>query len=316
MTGCSSAAHVGERRRGRVRKWMMVLALLVGALSIATPTAARRTPTPTATPRPTRTPTPTATPRATRTPTPLPSTTFTPTATPTASTTPPSQHLAIPSYFYPGSSWTQMTQGSPAVGVTVINPASGPGSSSNADYVRQVQQSQAAGLIVLGYVPTGYGGRAVADVEAEIDDYNAWYHVDGIFFDEANTVCGFQAYYSTLTAYAKQSASARPGPHTVLNPGVQTSECYMSVVDVVITFEGSNSTYTNSYSAPSWVAQYPANRFWHLIYSAPTTQEMQASLARSKQRRAGWVYITPDTLPNPWDTLPPAAYWQAELAGG
>jgi hypothetical protein len=26
------------------------------------------------------------------------------------------------------------------------------------------------------------------------------------------------------------------------------------------------------------------------------------------------VYVTPDTLPNPYDTLPTAGYWSSELA--
>lgn len=40
---------------------------------------------------------------------------------------------------------------------------------------------------------------------------------------------------------------------------------------------------------------------------------MQQAMALSKVRRAGWVYVTPDDLPNPWDTLPSEAYWTAEL---
>jgi hypothetical protein len=35
-------------------------------------------------------------------------------------------------------------------------------------------------------------------------------------------------------------------------------------------------------------------------------------LDQSVARRAGYVYITSDSLPNPWDALPP--YWKAEVA--
>lgn len=33
----------------------------------------------------------------------------------------------------------------------------------------------------------------------------------------------------------------------------------------------------------------------------------------AKKRNAGYVYVTNDDLPNPWDTLPPSGYWEDEL---
>jgi len=40
---------------------------------------------------------------------------------------------------------------------------------------------------------------------------------------------------------------------------------------------------------------------------------MTQAIAWSKQRHAGWVYVTNDNLPNPWDTLPSDPYWSNEL---
>jgi hypothetical protein len=100
---------------------------------------------------------------------------------------------------------------------------------------------------------------------------------------------------------------------TVLNPGMQTNECYLSAADVIVTFEGDVRTYQNSYSAPGWVANYTPDRFWHLVYNVPTAQQMRTILQLSKERGAGWVYVTPDNLPNPWDTLPTGSYWTDEL---
>jgi hypothetical protein len=40
---------------------------------------------------------------------------------------------------------------------------------------------------------------------------------------------------------------------------------------------------------------------------------MQRAITLSKQRNAGWVYVTNDVLPNPWDTLPADPYWTKEL---
>ena len=36
---------------------------------------------------------------------------------------------------------------------------------------------------------------------------------------------------------------------------------------------------------------------------------MTQAVDRAVTRRSGWVYVTDDVLPNPWDTLPP--YWNA-----
>jgi hypothetical protein len=40
---------------------------------------------------------------------------------------------------------------------------------------------------------------------------------------------------------------------------------------------------------------------------------MKNAVSLSKQRNAGWVYVTPDTMPNPWDTLPEEPYWSQML---
>ena len=233
---------------------------------------------------------------------------------PVAAETGEGQHLAIPSYFYPGPLWDQMAQAVPTVRLAIINPNSGPGTSSNADYVNQVRKSQSAGLTVLGYIYTSYGARADTDIKAEIDAYANWYHTDGIFFDESSTDCARQDYYAGLTAYARQRASGHAAVRTVLNPGMATNECYMSVADVIVTFEGDGATYQSGYSAPSWVSHYAPDHFWHLIHNVATEQQMQAVIQLSKQRRAGWVYVTPDVEPNPWDTLPSGSYWSGEVA--
>ena len=177
-----------------------------------------------------------------------------------------------------------------------------------------MQRSQAAGLTILGYVHTSYGARPDAEIKAEIDAYATWYLVDGIFFDEASTDCARQGYYAGLTAYARQRTSSHRAVRTALNPGTQTNECYLSVADVIVTFEGDATTYQRSYAAPSWVANYPHSRFWHLVYNVSTAQQMRTIVQLSKERGAGWVYVTPDTLPNPWDTLPTGSYWSGELA--
>ena len=236
------------------------------------------------------------------------------------------QSIAIPSYFYPdsggaGSLWDRTDDGAPAVSLAVINPASGPGETRDPAYAAQVQKSQAAGITVLGYVSTGYAntsttnpGRTVEAVKADIDKFYEWYGVDGIFLDEATTDCQYadsqNSYYNQLYQHVED----RGGEAAVvaINPGIQTNECYMAVSDIVVNFEGSHEKYVSSYSAPDWVKNYEPNRFWHLVYDSPDAATMKQDVATSKGRNAGLIYVTPDNLPNPWDTLPPAPYFEAE----
>jgi hypothetical protein len=222
------------------------------------------------------------------------------------------QSMAVPAYFYPGSYWTQMEQaGSSALKLAVMNPASGPGSAPDPKYVSAVRAAQAAGITVVGYVYTSYGARSLAAVESDVNAYYSWYGVNGIFFDEASNNCATASYYATLNAFVKSKGGTA---RTILNPGTQTSQCYVSDGDILLTFEGSYKQYVNGYSAPSWVSQYSPSHFWHVIYGAPTTSAMAQAVQLSKRRGAGFVYVTPDTLPNPYDTLPTGPYWSGELA--
>lgn len=228
-----------------------------------------------------------------------------------ANAKPEPQKMAVPSYFYPGALWTKMGAAAPTVGLAVINPASGPGDKPNTDYQAQVKAMQARGLSVLCYVHTSYGKRPAAEVNAEIDRAFQFYGVNGVFLDEVSSGPADLPYY---IACRKAIKAKNPKALTVLNPGNEVNEGYLNAGDVICTFESSYDAYLHKYSAPAWVTKYPASRFWHIITTTATPAEMQKAVALSKERHAGWVYVTPDVEPNPYDTLPEGAYWTSELA--
>jgi len=155
--------------------------------------------------------------------------------------------------------------------------------------------------------------RTVAAVEADIDKFYEWYGVDGIFLDEASTDCQHAvsptSYYNEVYQHVKAKGG---GAVVAINPGTQTNECYMSVSDVVVNFEGTHEKYVSSYSAPDWVEGYDPGRFWHLVYASPDAATMKQDVTLSNGRNAGLIYVTPDDLPNPWDTLPSVPYFDAE----
>lgn len=224
------------------------------------------------------------------------------------------QLIAIPSYIYPGPAWSQIEDAFPTVGLAIINPNSGPSTvpSVISDYQNQLLQSQSNGLTIIAYVHTNYGNRSINQVQNDIDlFYNQFPNIDGIFFDEVpNGDCSTINYYQTLYNHVKGKGGIGL---VVLNPGAQTQECFMNVCDIIVNFEQTFVFYQNNYSQPEWVRKYSSNRFWHLIHTTPNENDMKQAIHLSKQRNAGWVYITNDVMPNPWDNLPSGQYWVNEL---
>jgi hypothetical protein len=202
--------------------------------------------------------------------------------------------------------WYQVTSAFPTVRYLILNPASGPGLAPDPGYAAMVRRAQWEGVKVLGYVDTKYASRPSDVVAAEIDQYGTWYGVDGIFIDRATGKVADLSYYSRIARQVRWDH----GQTFVINPGAHPDEVYAQLADAVVTFEGDADTYFQTPS-PDWVENYPASRFWHLIYATSEAQLPQV-LELSRSRRAGTVYVTDRGLPNPWDM--PATYWETERA--
>lgn len=224
---------------------------------------------------------------------------------------PPRQRLAIPAYFPPGPLWAQLGDAAGAVGLAIVNPASGPGRARSPAYAACIAASREKGVRVVGYVDTDYAARPPEAVRRDIARYGAWYGVDGIFLDQVGADPADLPYYAALSA-AIRAGGARP--LVVLNPGVAVPPPLMAAADIIVTFEDSYAVYTGAYRAPRWMRDYPAERICHLVHGVPTVTALRRVLALSRRRRAGWLYATPATLPNPWADLPPGPYWAEEVA--
>ncbi len=202
-----------------------------------------------------------------------------------------------------------MQRAAPAVALAVMNPASGPGTARDPAYADTVAASRAAGIAVFGYVDTDYAARGIAAVREEIARYAAWYGVTGIFFDQASMDPATLPYYAAL---AETVRSRGDSARTILNPGTATDEAFTAVADILLTFEDTYAEYVANYRPAAWEARYPPERFWHLVHTTPTIPQLRHATSLSRERRAGYMYITPATLPNPWGALPGRAYWKAE----
>lgn len=234
------------------------------------------------------------------------------------------QFLAAPSYIYPTSgdaNWARLVAAAAEVPIVLINPGSGPGGSSNSDYVAQVAACHAAGQKVIGYIHSQYTVATLASMESQIDQYYSWYGVDGIFIDEVTNTVGASNvnlnYYASLYSYIKgKSASAI----VIINPGTTTDEAYMSVCDIVCNCESDLGFYRTRVAA-SWEKNYAPSRFWHILYAIGWSDQadggvaqMYEALALSRAYGAGYVWITNDVETNPYDTSPSGTYWTDLLA--
>jgi len=219
------------------------------------------------------------------------------------------QKVFVPAYFGTGT-WTQAINSKPAPSALILNPATGVGAgrAPNRAYQSVVRQARAAGSAVLGYSSTADGLRPVAQVEADVRNYHAWYGVTGIFLDRVNGVSSKLSYYEQLAGYIHR---AIPGSSVWLNAGIYPERQYMSVGDVLMVFEGTFTQYRDIV-VPGWARGFPADRFASTIYGASSSSQANDAIRLSRSRNVGYIYVTNLTGSNPYDALP--GYWSSEDA--
>ena len=221
-----------------------------------------------------------------------------------------SSGVVIPLYTYPtDGSWAASLQAKKAHPnvpiIAIINPSDGPGGASDSNYVQGVKNFQAAGIIVIGYVATGYASHGMSDLDAQISRYKNWYSVNGIFFDEMANNQGNENYYSTLNTYVKSLGMT----YTMGNPGTTTLKSYVGTLDSIIIYESAGTPSLSYPASATFYPSYSKSNFGFLAYSVPS---LDTSFETSTSTYVQWMYITNDGLSNPWDTLP--SYFMNEVA--
>jgi hypothetical protein len=243
--------------------------------------------------------------------------------------------IAVASYIDPLGSpadWTRLI-GYPnaELPIVVANVVNGPDSVVNTAWQGVINQAAGAGKIVLGYVRTGYlgvsqqafvtrlGSGALADWAAQIEeDVDAWYtlygsSMGGIFFDEGWPGCGDNNIYHDLYKYINDYTKRKhPGAYTVLNPGSPIDSCFEDTMDTLLTFELNYTSYVSSYTPNNWTPAEPT-KLWHIVYNVPESAISQVA-ALARERGAGFLQMTDETLPNPYNILPSDSYMQAQIA--
>jgi hypothetical protein len=217
----------------------------------------------------------------------------------------------VPAYFHPavaGEEWRTLSGVADSVRLVVANVASGSGEVADAAYVEAIDRLRRNGVPVAGYVDTDYGHRDRPDALADVSRYRDWYGVSSVFFDRVSSGIEHIPHYRALAANSR-----RLGMELVaFNHGTHPVRDYAEYADLLGTFEGSFPAYLQT-DVPSWVHDYPAQRFFHLLYDTPAMlADTVATLAL--ERNVGSVYRTERSGPNPWDMLP--ASFPTHLATG
>jgi hypothetical protein len=122
-------------------------------------------------------------------------------------------------------------------------------------------------------------------------------------FDEMSDRVSYVSYYSTLVQYAKSAGLN----FTMGNPGADVPSSYLGIFDNIVIYEDSGLP-SLSYLG-GWHASYPKAGF---SFVAIGVSSLDTAFVKSASSYVGYVYITDDVLPNPYDTVP--AYFPELMA--
>ncbi|HEX4514093.1 MAG TPA: spherulation-specific family 4 protein [Polyangiaceae bacterium] len=218
--------------------------------------------------------------------------------------------LIVPLYTYPtDGTWTAIIQAKtahPSVPiVAIINPDSGPGTSKSTDYATGITNLQTAGVIVIGYVPTGYGTKsysALPTVEAAIGDYATWYPtIDGIFFDEMSSDANEATYYQSIATYV----ASKNLKLTVGNPGDNVPAALLGIFTNLVIYESGGAPASSAVDA--YYTKYGSQPFSFIAYGVSKLPSLQ-----TLSMYVRWLYVTDLDGSNPYGALP--SYFAAEVA--
>ncbi|GJE84198.1 Spherulin-4 [Phanerochaete sordida] len=229
--------------------------------------------------------------------------------------------ILVPLYIYPGdaptcSAWQPLLNAihaNPFVPFTVIvNPDSGPGGAPGAQPDASYQGcvpllAAHANVRTVGYVPTHYGARSAADVDADIGAYAGWdaaYAPEGIFFDEVEPTSEFLALYTSFAGTARASFAGGDGL-VFLNPGASVQDDgFFAIADQIVTAEDYYSDF--SPSQLSLRSSSPASKQAVILHDAPSSPPTSL-LSQLVSDGIGSLYISDDTQANngnPYDSFP------------
>ncbi|MEV7087190.1 spherulation-specific family 4 protein [Streptomyces sp. NPDC093085] len=243
--------------------------------------------------------------------------------------------------------WAELTRPATPLHWAVLNVANGPGSRPDPHCLAAAGRLTNARLRVLGHLDLAYGGRPLAELVADARRFLDWYRVGGFYLDRCPAGRAELPHVRRVTATLETLLDAGPGGggpygsrsrpydrgpydsgpydsgsyggspyggspydggYLVLGHGIHPHPGYAAAADQLVTFSGPWSDYRWSQAA-AWTAEYPPERFVHLVHGVPRTH-LDEALRIARWQGAGTVFFTDrgaganrpfENLPGFWD---------------
>jgi hypothetical protein len=227
---------------------------------------------------------------------------------------PVAMRLWVPAYFYPFGAglreWNRLIASAKSVPiVAIVNPASGPGDHVDTNFAAMIPRARRAGVTVVGYIGTQYTRKPLEQVKREIETFLRFYpDIQGFHFDEQSSDARGVDYYAELHRYVHRRI---PDAVVLTNAGTSCDVGYAArpASDVISLFEREHGF--GEFRPPAWASRFPGSRFCIQAHNVATEEHMRRSIRRAAQFEVGYVFLTDDAGPNPYDRLP--SYWDAEV---
>lgn len=196
--------------------------------------------------------------------------------------------------------------------IVAVNPSSGPGAVEDGNYTAAIDRLVGADITVIGYVSSDYMARDINLVKADCLTWTQLYPaVRGIWVDEmpngygAQTVPDIIAYYKEIYDYCKKELNL---DFVYTNPGTTFDKEIWDggVADNIVMYETSGYPTENQLlvgeSYYGSLFEMPAHAKSILCHTCASWDETSAQLIR---KYAGWIFVTDQIMPNPYNTLTP-----------
>ncbi len=206
--------------------------------------------------------------------------------------------LLIPLYKEDATLWNIVINLNAFHTTAIVNPDNGPGLAVDPFYQDVINKLILNGKTPIGYIYTNYGNRNIGDVKADIDKWLTFYpNIKGFFFDEVSDSIDKFSYYQEIYLYTKQK-----GNYLVFfNVGTFPAIEYFSIADNIVVYEGDATGFNKE------LCNLFPEKSSFIVYNA----DINIMIDLMRNSSCLYKYITDDTLPDPYDSLPSYIYEEA-----
>lgn len=232
--------------------------------------------------------------------------------------------VIIPMYIYPSDAYTNTNYNGlidlakeyrHVPTVVAVNPSNGPGTVVDGNYAAVIRRMVGADIVVLGYVSTAYMVTSLATVKADVDKWVELYpNIRGIWVDELKnfadegddpySIDDIIAYYGELNRYIKEVANldfAFINPGTTYDYRIWQANCG----DVYAIYESADypteTVMKQDGAFEGALIEQPTHTKCALVHTASWSAPDVALL----RKYYGWIFVTDDVMPNPFDAMTP-----------